>query len=466
MKKIYLSGWLGAACLLGGCVGGGAQQAALPLSVEPSPYAQVQRVFEAKCTRCHAGEEAAQGLRLDTWSHALAGSEFANVVVPFDADQSLLFNLSTRLVGGPHPGEQGAEMLDETERALLRTWINNGARNEAGEVPYADASRLVYVCNQGGALVSIIDLDTKRVVRTVDFRKLGFSENAKPHHVVVEPDGSYWYVSLIGANKVLKLNANNEIVAQVDFETPGMMALHPTEPFLYVGRSMTAVNPPNRIGIIRRSDMSVEELEVLYPRPHALAISPNGHYVFSASLAENSLATVDTETELIELKRLEGPVHTLVQFALSPDGNSLVITGQLSDQLLIFDSSDPMDLKMVGSVEVPSQPFHPVFTPDGRHVYFGTYETNTITVVDVKEQRVVKVIEGPGIAEPHDAAISSDGRYVFVTSSNMQMSYTPRYNFGQNHMDGTLVIIDTQTNTIEEVVEVGAMPTGIGVRHH
>jgi YVTN family beta-propeller protein len=47
----------------------------------------------------------------------------------------------------------------------------------------------------------------------------------------------------------------------------------------------------------------------------------------------------------------------------------------------------------------------------------------------------------------------------------MKMTYTPRYNFGHNHMDGTLVIVDTRTNTIDEVVEVGAMPTGIGVRH-
>ena len=466
MRSVRMAGCLSAACLLLGCTGMNRQQTPAAEATAADPYAAVQQVFDAKCTRCHGGAVAAQGLRLDAWDHVVAGSDHANVVIPFAANHSLLFNLSTQLVGGPHPKEiEQAEPLSEADVALLRTWINEGARSGTGTVPYADADNLVYVCNQGGAFVSILDLNTKRVVRTVDLTKLGFGENAKPHHIVIEPDGSAWYLSLIGENKVLKFNAKNELVAQTDFETPGMMALHPTKPYLYVGRSMTAVNAPHRIGIIGREDLETEELDIFYPRPHALTISPDGQYIYSASLAENSMATVDTETESIEMKTLDGPAQTLVQFALSPDGNTLVVTGQLSGKLLIFDSSDPKNLKQVGSVDVPPQPFHPVFSPDGRHVYFGTYVTNTITVVDVQEQRVVKTIEGPGIAEPHDAAVSSDGRYVFVTSSNMKMTYTPRYNFGHNHMDGTLVIVDTRTNTIDEVVEVGAMPTGIGVRH-
>src|SRR5213593_4284061 len=60
----------------------------------------------------------------------------------------------------------------------------------------------VYVANQASGKVTVIDAATDSVVAIVDFTALGFSAHPKPHHIVVEPDGSYWYVSLVGDNAV------------------------------------------------------------------------------------------------------------------------------------------------------------------------------------------------------------------------------------------------------------------------
>ncbi|PSQ92395.1 MAG: hypothetical protein BRD30_02425, partial [Bacteroidetes bacterium QH_2_63_10] len=38
----------------------------------------------------------------------------------------------------------------------------------------------LYVCNQGEATVSIIDMESQTVETTVDLKERGFSENAKP----------------------------------------------------------------------------------------------------------------------------------------------------------------------------------------------------------------------------------------------------------------------------------------------
>ncbi|MGH7446871.1 MAG: YncE family protein, partial [Longimicrobiales bacterium] len=87
-------------------------------------------------------------------------------------------------------------------RALLMTIIAGGmacaaptARTGTGTAAQNAAGELLYVCNQDDATVSIIDMATNRVIRTVDLQRLGFSATAKPHHVAVEPDGSYWYVT-------------------------------------------------------------------------------------------------------------------------------------------------------------------------------------------------------------------------------------------------------------------------------
>lgn len=436
----------------------------IPPAEQNPPH--VQRLLDAKCTRCHAGADAALGLRVDTWKNLFKGSAHGEAIIPYDAANSLLIEITTKLVGGPHPGELSADTLTRAEVDTLTRWINAGAPSDLGEVPFENAVQRLYVCNQDDAIVSVIDMETNLVVRTIELQELGFSPNAKPHHTAVDPDGSFWYVSLIGDNWVLKFNRENELVGQVQFERPGMLSLHQTEDLLFVGRSMAAVNPPQRIGVIKRSDMTIDEIDVFFPRPHALQVSADGRHVYAASLAVNQIASVNRETEELELTTLEGqgPPHVLVQFALSPDGGTLVAGGQLTGKLLIFDASAPPTLTLIDAIDVNPAPWHPVFTPDGRFVYVGNNEANTVTVIDMENRSVAAVIEGRGIAEPHGIAVSADGRYVYVSNRNLKGGYTPRYDLGDNERTGTVVVINTATRAIEKVIEIGRYPAGMSTR--
>jgi hypothetical protein len=172
-------------------------------------------------------------------------------------------------------------------------------------------------------------MEAMAVETTVDLKDQGFSENAKPHHVVAEPDGSHWYVSLIGANTILKMNRQNEVVARLDdFEVPGLLALDPSKDVLYAGRSMSAVNPPKSLGMIQRANMRViERVGTFFPRPHPLAVTPNGKHAFIASLGTNQLMGVDTDTRETQLTRLDGTTQTPVQFAATADGSTLIAGG-------------------------------------------------------------------------------------------------------------------------------------------
>src|SRR5690606_21245358 len=205
-----------------------------------------------------------------------------------------------------------------------------------------------------------------------------------------------------------------------EFETPGMLALHPTEDLLFVGRSMTAVNPPRRIGVIRRSDMSIEEVDILFPRPHAMAVAPDGT-VYTASLAVNQIAAVDPATERVELLDVDGPPHALMQFAIAPDGQTMVVSGELSHQVLVLDIASPMEPRVAASIDVGPQPFDPIIARDGRKAYLGNKAANTITVVDLEKREVAAVIRGDGIAQPHGAAVSPDGRYIYISNNNLSV---------------------------------------------
>jgi YVTN family beta-propeller protein len=85
--------------------------------------------------------------------------------------------------------------------------------------------------------------------------------------------------------------------------------------------------------------------------------------------------------------------------------------------------------------------------------------SNTVSVVDLESRTVTATIEGEGLAQPHGAVLSPDGRYLFVSNNNRNGTYTPT---GDNPDAGTITVIDTETNEITKVIEVGTYPSGIG----
>lgn len=324
------------------------------------------------------------------------------------------------------------------------------------------SSQLIYVCNQGSASITVINSETQSISDTVDLKKLGFSSNAKPHHAVAESDGSFWYVTLIGENRVLKFNRENELVDQAELEVPGLMALHPQEDLLYVGRSMSAVNPPQSYSVLNRSDMSVsDEIDLFFNRPHALTTTPDGQWSFVGSLSSNQILSINTNEYESSLTTVDGNTHVFVNFAVHPDGELMVATGQVSGQLLIFDISDPMNPEVTDMIDVGAMPWHPVFSPDGNYVYFGNKQDHTVSVVNIESRTLEDTITGEGLAQPHGAVLSHDGKYLFVTNNNLDGTYQPDGNSSENPV-GTVTVINTETRMIEKIIEVGKYPSGIG----
>jgi YVTN family beta-propeller protein len=341
--------------------------------------------------------------------------------------------------------------------ASLLLLVSTGASAQTGE-----SSQFIYVCNQGSASVTVIDASTQTVSETVDLQEFGFSENAKPHHVVAESDGSYWYVTLIGENSVLKFNRNNELVDQAELEVPGLLAMHPQDDLLFVGRSMSAVNPPQSFGVVNRSNMEVlDEIDLFFTRPHALTTSVDGSWTFVGSLSENQLLSYNLENDESNLTNVSGNTHVYVNFAVHPDGTTMVATGQVSGQLLVFDISDPMNPMMTDMIKTEAMPWHPVFSPDGKYVYFGNKQDHSVSVVNMENRTVDTVIKGEGLAQPHGAALSRDGKYLFISNNNLDGTYTPEVSSPENPV-GTVTIIDTETREIVKIIEVGNYPSGIG----
>ncbi len=429
----------------------------------------VQRLFNENCTDCHGNLQAESGLNLSSWEQAIAGSDFGEAFIPFDSKNSRMIEILTKLNGGPHPKEYDADTLSTEAGDFLAGWIDEGAQNGAGESPFQNSTNRLYVCNQNQNMVSIVDTEANVVIRNIKMDDLGYSIDSAPHFTAVEPDGSFWYLTLIRDGKVLKLNMQNEVVAEADVPVPAMLFLHPTEDVIYVSRFMSPDSPPTSVFIFNRETMTpvngVEngEISVNFRIPHAMAGDHAGKFLYTASIPQNQLIVIDHAAkevdEFISLGANKGPLQARV----SPDDKLLFLSLQAAGQMLVLDVSDPQDRKIVATIDVGANPWHPAFSPDGRFVYVGNNGSRSVSIIDVAALQVVATIEHPSLAQPHGMAVSRNG-FAYVSNRNLDGSYKPRHDFGDNANDGTISIIDLATNQIVKVLEVGRFASGVSLQ--
>jgi len=330
----------------------------------------------------------------------------------------------------------------------------------------------LYITNQGGSSITVIDQTLLKVDTVIDLTKLGFTTNSKPHHTVVERDGSFWYATLIGDGQVLKFDRANKLVGKVPMETPGLLAIDPMHDSLYVGRSMTAVNPPRSLGVIQRSSFTmVEEQEIQIPRPHALAATRDGKWIHAASLAENRFASVETATGRVTLSTLPGVTRSMVQFTVSPDGTRMIVGGELSNTVMVFDITRAPPYAPIAEFPVKGKPWDPVFSPDGKRAYFSQFADSAVVELDVATGKILRSFSGH-MAQPYDMILRADGKYLFVVNQNIgagKAGASAHDNMpGMGTMapkapsTGWLSVINVATGKVEKELPLGITPSGMG----
>lgn len=112
---------------------------ALPDRTRPAPgedvlWSDVEPIFLKVCAKCHSDASIVggppEGLRLDTWEHALAADERV-AVVPGNPEMSEIWRRITGL-SDPRMPHDGPPWLPDDDIRLIRDWIAQGARAADG----------------------------------------------------------------------------------------------------------------------------------------------------------------------------------------------------------------------------------------------------------------------------------------------------------------------------------------------
>lgn len=107
--------------------------------------------------------------------------------------------------------------------------------------------------------------------------------------------------------------------------------------------------------------------------------------------------------------------------ALSPGGTVGYVANTVSGTVTVLEikSKDPKSVVVKGTIRVGTEPYALVLTPNGRELYVANARSNSISVIDTYDNRVVKTIEQAGF-EPRGMACcrSSPSRRRFCTMAS------------------------------------------------
>jgi len=176
-------------------------------------------------------------------------------IVPFNAEKSLMYQLLTGNIEDQNqkmPYQRSS--LSQSQINTIKDWINDGARDYNGNVPYTGGQK-IFVYNEGSDEIFEIDAQYKVVSRIINVDLISTITDA-PHNIQIR--NGYYYVTLIASGRLLKIDAStNQIIGQVSaIEYAGMIQLTKDGKTAFISRSSTALSVYNIIYAIHTETMT------------------------------------------------------------------------------------------------------------------------------------------------------------------------------------------------------------------
>jgi YVTN family beta-propeller protein len=193
--------------------------------------------------------------------------------------------------------------------------------------------------------------------------------------------------------------------------------------------------------------------------PHMVMMSPDGRYVVTGGTRANKAYIIETST--LKLVK-EIPVDIAPEhLSFSPDSRWYYQGNPDGDSVSVIDMQSLTKIKTINGF---AEPLNVTFLPDGSKAYVGNYGAHWIGVVDVKRHELLKKIQvapvqsRAGLDPDHYlgeikginiAALANDGRTLYAADSDL----------------GIVSVIDSREDKVLKVIKVGLDPWRIYMGH-
>ena len=188
---------------------------------------------------------------------------------------------------------------------------------------------------------------------------------------------------------------------------------------------------------------------------HEVTVSPDGRTAYVPIYGNSGVGKAGTDGSTMDVIDVRAhKVTATVDFGKplrphqptwDPHTGMLYVTTELSQSIAIID---PKTLKIVGSIPTGQDESHMMaLAHDGAHAYTANVGPGTVSVLDMKGRKLVKVIPVSGNVQR--ISISNDDKLVFTSDQTKP----------------ELVVIDTATNSIKSRVTLPGKGYGSALTH-
>ncbi len=453
----------------------------LPAESEPVLFSKhIQPIFQRSCSGegCHMNGHSGGTLKLDTWDDVVAGSKTSGAVVPFAGSKSMLFqHINTEGYLGPIAEPRmpvSRDPLPVEQIEAIKRWIDEGAKNDAGAIPYDGADRpRIFITAQGEDQITVLDRQRSVVARyiPVGSRPDSSTPPESPHNILLSPDGRFLYVNLIAAGMVEKFDAHTFArLGEVRVgRNPAQLVVTEDGSTLYVS-NFDQVLFERFILRVDAGSMTVTDTvsSDTLKAPHSLALSRDEKKLYVANASGDNISEIDLVNLRVErtiqispgLVPIGKPRYEPYHVLLSEDGKRLYVSCRLAGDVRVIDIESG---EVIDSVATGKRPQIIALEPGGGRLWVPHQGDNTVAIVDVESWEVESVVSKL-VEQPHAIAFSPDGRKAYVTCENQGgAGGTHHPTQGNAAIPGILYIIDVNTLRIEKNLDVGAFAAGIAV---
>jgi len=428
----------------------------------------VQPILNRSCNAadCHGSVNPGSDLELTSWANVIAGSRFGEVLIPFRADES---HIITHMTGEALPRMPlSRDPLPDSEVETIRQWVAEGARDDAGDIPYADSRNKIYLVNQGSDVVTVIDTDALLVTRLIDVGVTTAIE--APHNIHIDRQRQFGYVSMLATGELVKFDvAADTVLAR------GPAGASPAHPITSPDGSRVYVTDwgASMLHVLDTASMTMIYSLAFPPgigtNPHGLTITPDGRYLLSAHESGDAVFRIEVgesadDAEMTVIPLTSGS-ERLRPFMVMPDpqGQFAYAPCHLTGDVRVIDIAAA---QVVAVIPIGGSPISEAISPDGRWLYVANWGKNAVDVIDTQDWSLAATIsndgrEEPVFARPHAAAFTADGRHAYITNENTNGLYPQHHPSQTGGSDGNVAVIDVATRLVVKLIEVEEDPTGI-----
>jgi len=237
-----------------------------------------------------------------------------------------------------------------------------------------------------GSLIRVIDVDSRKIVGTVDLGK-----GLRPHCAVLGAKDGLLYVTTELDNCITVIDPKSlKVLHTVPTGAPEshMLAISSDGK-----KGYTANVAPGTVSVLDMQKRAVITSIKISGSTQRIAISPDDRWVFTADQTKPQLAVIETASN--QVKHWIPLAGLGYGTAPTPDGRWLIVAISPVNKVSIVDLKK---MEVAQTLDVPKAPQEVLVRPDGGEAYVSCDSSRKVVVIDVKQQKVSRLIDaGPGV---------------------------------------------------------------------